>query len=74
MAIVSLNGSRIMTGLAEFPPVLADPGEGGGEISAAAGGVISSSSRGAAAGGVSKDGGNAGLFTLRGACCVRSSG
>ena len=32
MAIVSLYGSRIMTGLAAFPPVMADPGEGGEKI------------------------------------------
>ena len=32
MGIVSLYGSRIMTGLSAFPPVLADPGEGGGEM------------------------------------------
>jgi hypothetical protein len=30
MAVVNLKGSRIITGLTAEPPVLADPGEGGG--------------------------------------------
>jgi hypothetical protein len=32
MAYVTLKGSRIMTGLDAVPPVLADPGEGGGRV------------------------------------------
>lgn len=32
MAIVNLKGSRIITGLTASPPVLADPGEGGGRV------------------------------------------
>jgi hypothetical protein len=32
MAVVNTSGSRIMTGLASSPPVLADPGEGGGRV------------------------------------------
>lgn len=32
MAVVTLKGSRIMTGLATVPATLADPGEGGGIV------------------------------------------
>jgi hypothetical protein len=32
MAVVSLKGSRIITGLDTVPKVLADPGEGGGRV------------------------------------------
>jgi hypothetical protein len=32
MAVVNLKGSRIITGLTAEPPVLADPGEGGGRL------------------------------------------
>lgn len=32
MAVVTISGSRIMTGLVSSTPVLADPGEGGGRV------------------------------------------